>query len=268
MRATIWGCRGSLATPGQATLRYGGNSTSVEVRTRDGALIILDAGTGIRPLGLSLGEDPPTRIHLLLTHMHLDHVEGLGFFAPLFDERCSITVWGPRQEGRSLERRVAAYLSPPLFPLYFEQLPSTIEFEEVWEDTWTLDGVSIRTAPVHHPGGALGYRLEEDGRTLTFIPDNELGLDPVAGLEIAAGADVLLHDAQYTPDEYRDRVGWGHSGIDHFATYLGSARPGRALMFHHDPAHEDAKLEEMRAAVEQLAGCEVELATEGLDLLL
>jgi phosphoribosyl 1,2-cyclic phosphodiesterase len=266
MRATIWGCRGSLATPGGATLHYGGNTSSVEVRTQTGALIVLDAGTGIRPLGLSLASEPPVQIHLLLTHMHLDHVEGLGFFAPIFAAGCAITIWGPRLGGVSLRDRIAAYLSPPLFPLQFEELPSAFEFVEVWEDAWTLDGVTVTSAPVQHPGGALGYRLDEEGRTLAFIPDNELGLDPVAGLELAAGADVLLHDAQYTTEEYRTRVGWGHSALDDFASFAAQTDAGRVVMFHHDPGHGDAMLDEMRAAAEELSGRPLELAAEGLDL--
>jgi phosphoribosyl 1,2-cyclic phosphodiesterase len=260
MRARIWGCRGSLATPGASTLRYGGNTSCVEVRTDSGSLVVLDAGTGIRNLGWSL--DGERRIDLLLTHLHLDHVEGLGFFAPIFQEGCELTIWGPRLGGIALRDRIAAYLSPPFFPVPFEQLPSKIEFVEVLEETWSLDGVTIRSAPVQHPGGALGYRLDD---ALAFIPDNELGLDAGAGLALAGGADVLLHDAQYTVDEYRTRVGWGHSDLDHFARFVREAAPGRVVMFHHDPGHDDATLDEMRAAAEQQAGRMIELAHEGFE---
>src|SRR5947209_3904711 len=140
MQARIWGSRGSLSTPGPTTLGYGGNTTSVEVRTDSGALVVLDAGTGIRSFGASLAGDHPDRIDLLLTHLHLDHVEGLGFFAPLFDEACTITIWGPPQEGASLRDRIAEYLSPPWFPVPYARLPATIEVNEVWQDTWELDG--------------------------------------------------------------------------------------------------------------------------------
>jgi phosphoribosyl 1,2-cyclic phosphodiesterase len=266
MRAKIWGCRGSLATPGEATCRYGGNTSSVEVRTESGALIILDAGTGIRPLGLSLGPEPPSHIHLLLTHMHLDHVEGLGFFTPLFNPGCTITIWGPRPADGPLAEHIATYLSPPLFPLRFDEFSSRIEFNEVSEDQWQLDGLSITSAPVQHPGPTVGYRLEENGRVLAFIPDNEPALDPESGLGLASGADVLLHDAQYTTDEYRTRVGWGHTDLGHFAAQAQAARPGRLLMFHHDPAHSDAMLEAMQSAAQELAGREVELAADGLEI--
>lgn len=266
MRATIWGCRGSLATPGPATVRYGGNTSSVEVRTASGGLIVLDAGTGIRPLGLSLAAERPRRVDLLLTHLHLDHVEGLGFFAPLFDPDCTIAVWGARRDGVPLRDRIAAYLSPPLFPLPFDELPARIEFTEVTEESWRIAEVTVTAAAVRHPGGAYGYRLEEDGRSLAFIPDNEPALQPDSGLAVAAGADVLLHDAQYTSEEYRTRVGWGHTGLDAFAAYVAEAQPRRAVMFHHDPAHDDAQLEQMQATAAELTGREIELAREGLVL--
>jgi phosphoribosyl 1,2-cyclic phosphodiesterase len=265
MRTTIWGCRGSVATPGQATLRYGGNTTSVEVRTASGRLLVLDAGTGVRPLGLSLAERP-SHIDLLFTHLHLDHVEGLGFFAPLFDQECSITIWGPPQEGSSLAERVAAYLSPPLFPLPFEQFGSRIEFVECGEETWQLDGVSITSARVRHPGITYGYRFEENGHSLAFIPDNEPGLDRESGLALADGVDVLLHDAQYTDEEYPSRTGWGHSALQHFAAAARDSSAGRAVMFHHDPTHADATLESMKTRAEELAGRPVELAREGSTL--
>jgi phosphoribosyl 1,2-cyclic phosphodiesterase len=262
VRATIWGCRGSLATPGERTVRYGGNTSSVEVRTLSGRIVVLDAGTGIRPLGLALAAEGIRRIDLILTHLHLDHVEGLGFFTPLFDPDCEITIWGPHQEGSSLRERVAAYLSPPLFPLPFAQFGSRIEFVEVAEEPWQLDGLAITPARVKHPGTTLAYRLEEGGNVFTFIPDNELGLDPDAGLELAEGADVLFHDAQYTPAEYASRNGWGHTSIDDLPRFLEAAQPKRVVMFHHDPTHEDATLEGMRDTVQELAGREVELAAE------
>ncbi len=265
MRVHVWGCRGSLATPGQAAAAYGGNTSCVQVRSATGRTIVLDAGTGIRPLGLTLGSDV-TEIDVLLTHMHLDHVEGLGFFAPLFDESRTIRFWGPRPGENTLAEQVAIYLSPPFFPLPFERFGTRFEFNEVWEDTWSLDGVRITTEPVQHPGPTVGYRLEENGRSLVYIPDNEVGLKADAGAEIAQGADVLLHDAQYTRAEYDVRVGWGHSALDDFAGYVSRARPGRTLMFHHDPAHGSTELEQMLAdAREATNGFEVELATEGMD---
>ena len=261
MRVTIWGCRGSLATPGERTVRYGGNTSSVEVRPSSGRLVVLDAGTGIRPLGLSL-RDVPDRVDLLLTHLHLDHVEGLGFFGPLFVPGCSITIWGPPQEGSSLADWITGYLSPPFFPRRFEELPSRIEFRELGEETWQLDGLAITSARVTHPGTTLGYRLEEAGSTFTYIPDNELGLAPESGSGLAHGADLLFHDAQYTPEEYASRVGWGHSSLDDLGRSLGAVEARQSVMFHHDPSHSDDFLESMRTTLEEQTGLGVELAAE------
>jgi phosphoribosyl 1,2-cyclic phosphodiesterase len=263
MRATIWGCRGSLATPGPGTIRYGGNTSSVAVQTQTGRLVVLDGGTGIRPFGRSL-HDRPKQVDLLLTHLHLDHVEGLGFFEPFFDEECAITVWGPPQQGSSLRERIAAYLSPPLFPVPFDRFGGHVEFVECGEETWQLDGLTITSGRVCHPGLTYGYRLEQEGRVFTFIPDNEPGLDPEAGLALAADAEVLFHDAQYTTEEYSTRVGWGHASVDDFAAFVREANPGRAVMFHHDPTHADEQLETMQAAARTQLGHAVELASEGL----
>jgi phosphoribosyl 1,2-cyclic phosphodiesterase len=261
VRATIWGCRGSLSTPGEQTVRYGGNTSCVEVRTSADRLVVLDAGTGIRVLG---GTVPPAPRHidLLLTHLHLDHVEGLGFFAPIFEEGRTITIWGPAQENSSLAERITAYLSPPLFPVPFEMLPAHIEFVECGPETWQLDDLRITTAVVAHPGNTLAYRIEQNGKAFVFIPDNELGRDPESGLELAAGADVLFHDAQYTHDEYQTRVGWGHSSIDDVAVFLQRAEPKCAVMFHHDPGHSDTQLDTMHETTESLAGRSVEVAAE------
>src|SRR5947209_1589783 len=164
MDAAIWGCRGTLPTRGRLTLHYGGNTSCVAVHTGDGRLVVLDCGTGIQPLGTSLLPAPPAEIDVLLTHMHLDHVAGLGFFAPLFMDT-TVRIWGPRLGNEPLANRIATYLSPPLFPVLYADIPARIEVVEVERDTWQLGGLSVTSAPVCHPGGALGYRLEEDGHT-------------------------------------------------------------------------------------------------------
>jgi phosphoribosyl 1,2-cyclic phosphodiesterase len=267
MKARIWGCRGSLSTPGASTVRYGGNTSCVEVRTPSGALIVLDAGTGIRNLGAALAGEEVKELDLVLTHLHLDHIEGLGFFAPLFDPECVVRVWGPRPVDGSLHDLLAAYLSPPYFPVPFENIPAQISFTEVGEESWEIGGLRIASVPVKHPGTTLGYRLSQNGTSLAYIPDNEPGLEPGSGLSVSGGADVLLHDAQFTDAEYSSRVGWGHSAVSHFVAYLAEAAPGRALMFHHDPSHADRQLEEMLAEVRRQSGRDdVELAFEGFAL--
>jgi phosphoribosyl 1,2-cyclic phosphodiesterase len=263
MKAAIWGCRGTIPAPGPTTVRYGGDTSCVAVETVEGRLVVLDCGSGIRPLGSALAADPPRELDILLTHMHLDHVVGLGFFAPLFMDT-TVRIWGPRLGDAPLAERIASYLSPPLFPVPFADIPARVEVTEVRDETWQIGGLSVTAAPVQHPGGALGYRLEEGERSLVFIPDNELGLDPDAGVELATGADVLLHDAQFTDAEYPSKVGWGHSSLSDFAAFVRRTEPSRALMFHHDPAHDDAMLEEMRDEAARLAGREIELAAEDL----
>jgi|SRR5579862_768109 len=266
MKAAIWGCRGTVPAPGPTTVRYGGNTTCVAVEATDGRLVILDCGSGIRPLGDVLAAaGPPAELDILLTHMHLDHVTGLGFFAPLFMDR-TVRIWGPRQGDRPLAESLADYLSPPLFPVRFSDIPVKLEVIEVGEETWEVAGISVTSGHIQHPGGALGFRLEEAGKTLVFIPDNELGIDPDAGIGLATGADVLFHDAQYTEAQYPSKVGWGHSSVPDFATFVRRTGPGRALMFHHDPAHDDDTLEAMRDDAAELAGREIELAAEGLSI--
>jgi phosphoribosyl 1,2-cyclic phosphodiesterase len=265
MHARIWGCRGSLATPGPATIRYGGNTTCMEIRAGDGRVVVLDAGTGIRELGHVLHGEALRDADLLLTHLHLDHVEGLGFFEPLFDPDFTLRIWGPRPDGGSLKEELATYLSPPFFPMPFEQIPAQIEFTEIEGESWTLAGLEVTSALVRHRGRTLGFRLANGDRSLAFLPDNEPALEPESGLALAGGAEVLFHDAQYTADEYAIRIGWGHTGLPDFAAYVAAAAPDSTVMFHHDPSHSDAQLEEMQAVARDLTGLDgVVLAFEGL----
>jgi ribonuclease BN (tRNA processing enzyme) len=252
MRATVWGCRGSLAAPGPATVRYGGNTSCVEVRLEDGTLLVLDAGTGIRPLGAGTFADGP--IHLLLTHFHLDHLEGLGFFAPFWRSETELHIWGPPSPLHSLEERIARYLSPPLFPIELADSPASLTFHDVPEEPWQLGSARITAAHVSHPGPTLGYRIEERGQVLAYLPDHEpaLGMelsslspDWVSGFPIAESASVLFHDAQFTEDEYDDRIGWGHSSVEHAVTFARLAGVEQLILFHHDPMRSDRELERL-----------------------
>src|SRR5437763_2127944 len=224
MLARIWGCRGSLATPGRETLRYGGNTSCVEIECDDGTRIILDAGTGIRGLGRYLAANGSGPIHLCLTHLHLDHIEGIGFFAPIFDPATEMHVWGPRSSVRSLEERLARYLSAPLFPVELGDLPATFVFHDVEEEPWEIGGARLLATPISHPGATVGYRIEADGGSMAYLPDHEpavgvaledLTSDWISGYGLAEEVDVLIHDAQYTEAEYVGHVGWGHSSISH-----------------------------------------------------
>jgi phosphoribosyl 1,2-cyclic phosphodiesterase len=278
MRIRIWGCRGSLATPGPGTVRVGGNTSCVEVRTGDDDLIILDAGTGLRPLGLNVAAEDVRTVHILLSHLHLDHLEGLGFFAPLWNPKVEIHFWGPPSPTQTLQRRIARYLSPPLFPVHIADIPSKPIFHDAPTEEWTIGGARILAAQISHSGPTLGYRISENGRSLAYMPDHEpvragdlsrLTPDWISGYQIARGADLLLHDSQYTEEEYPSKVGWGHSSVAHVVAYGKATGVKQLMLFHHDPMHNDDALDEKLARARELWGASdrpPELAREGGEL--
>jgi phosphoribosyl 1,2-cyclic phosphodiesterase len=222
LRVKIWGCRGSVATPGAETITYGGNTSCVEVQLDSEAALVLDAGTGIRELGFDLVRRGTRNIHLFLTHLHLDHVEGLRFFAPLWDPKVTLDVWGPRSPVLSLRERILRAFSPPLFPLDFRDVPARVSFRDLPAEPWQEDGVSLVSELVLHPGPTLGFRLEAGGSSVAYLPDHEpamagiegRSLDWISGGALAGGADLVIHDAQYLDEEYDAKMGWGHSSID------------------------------------------------------
>jgi len=278
VRARIWGCRGSLASPGPETVRYGGNTSCVELRVGDDELIVLDAGTGARPLGIALMPELPRTIHVLLTHLHIDHLEGLAFFGPLWSPEVDLHIYGPPSPLRSLEQRIAQYLSPPLFPIHLHDIPSHPTFHDVPDDEWKIGSARVMARPVSHRGPTVGFRIEENGATFSYIPDHEpaLGLDMravepewLSGHSLSFGADILLHDAQYTEVEYPQRIGWGHSSVAHTVTFAMVQKVRQLIMFHHDPLHSDDQLEEMLERAHELwdlGGRGPILAYEGMDL--
>jgi phosphoribosyl 1,2-cyclic phosphodiesterase len=251
MKVTVWGTRGSQAAPGPDTVRYGGNTSCVEVETVADARVVLDAGTGLRRVGLAL-EPEVRRVDILLTHLHMDHIQGLGFFTPLFRRGFEVHIWGPGSATDNLRRRLTRYMSPPLFPVRLPELPCQLQLHDLNEEPIDVPGLTIRTALVCHPGPTVGFRLEGDGGSLAFLPDHEPALasrrfaeapEWCSGLELAAGVDVLLHDAQYTEAEYAERVGWGHSTLQHALAFARLARVKQFMPFHFDPAHDDDTLD-------------------------
>lgn len=276
MKVTIWGCRGSLASPGPETVRFGGQTSCVTVHLSDGSLLILDAGTGIRPLGMALGHDHPKRIDIFITHLHTDHIEGLRFFDPIWDPSVELNVWGPPSPIRELRSRIAPYFAPPFFPVHLRNIPSHPEFRDTPTTTWRIGSASVTAQLVKHPGPTVGYRVEENGAALAYLPDHEpaLGSDLstveaewISGNALAEGAAVLLHDAQYTQEEYVERVGWGHSSTEDVVTFARRAGSRRLVLFHHDPLHTDEQLERILARANELRAsgdAEVELAREGM----
>jgi phosphoribosyl 1,2-cyclic phosphodiesterase len=243
MIVRVWGARGSLSAPGPATVGYGGNTSCVEVEFSDGSTLILDAGSGIRELGQRIAERDPDVLHVCLTHLHLDHVEGLGFFEPLWTSGWKLHFWGPPSATTPLKDRVARYLSPPLFPVGLAEAPAEAVFEDVPREPWQLGSAVIEADAVEHRGPTVGYRIEDEGQVLVYLPDHEpyltaaLDDEPrwISGWALAAGADLLLHDSQYTEEEYAHRLGWGHSSVAHAAAFARAAGVRRLGMFHHDP---------------------------------
>jgi phosphoribosyl 1,2-cyclic phosphodiesterase len=258
VRAHIWGCRGSIASPGPETIRYGGNTSCVEIRGDDGHVIVLDAGTGARALGESLMEARVSRIDILITHLHVDHIEGLGLFAPIWSAETELHIWGPPSPVASLDERIATYFSPPLFPVHLSEVPARVTFHDAPREPWAIGSMRLTSHPILHPGATVGYRIEHDGRTLAYVTDHEPGLGSdlsavgtewISGFALAHRADLLVHDCQYTDDEYTGRVGWGHASASHVAAFARRTEVDRLVMFHHDPGRTDAGLDAMRESV-------------------
>ena len=262
MKVVMWGTRGSLATPGRDTARYGGNTSCVEVIGEAGARLILDAGTGIRALGMAL---PPglRRVDVLLTHLHMDHIQGLGFFGPLFNPAMEVHIWGPASATLSLRTRLMRYLSAPLFPVPLRDLPCNLELHEVPCASARIGEFEITTNLICHPGPTVGYRITGPQGVIAYMSDHEPALGQnclrlpaewTSGQSLAEEADLLIHDAQYTDEEYTARVGWGHSSIAHALQFAALARTKHLVAFHHDPAHDDATLDRLMAvAIAQAA---------------
>ena len=251
MRVCIWGARGSVPAPGPETARYGGNTSCVQVTLDDGTELVLDAGTGIRGLGIALGSDSPL-VHILLTHLHLDHIQGLMFFAPCFRPSAEIVIWGPHAPEGPLRDRIARYISAPLTPVEVRELPCQVSFRDCPESEWTIGSAHLRAASVAHRGPTLGYRITEGDSSLTYIPDHEPALGAsldeleeewISGFDLAAGASLLIHDCQYTDEEYAEHVGWGHTRLSDALWFAHRTGAERTLLFHHDPLHGDSMLD-------------------------
>ncbi|HXF81235.1 MAG TPA: MBL fold metallo-hydrolase [bacterium] len=275
MKITLWGTRGSLPSAGPETVRYGGNTSCVEVRARDGTLIVLDAGTGIRRLSQAVSGEA-RRVHLLLTHLHMDHIQGFGFFEPLYRSDAEVHVWGPPSTRHDLRTRLTRYLSPPLFPVRLRDLPCRLFLHDVPMGEFAVESMRVHCAPVCHPGPTVGYRLTEGGGALVYLPDHEpalgvqrfpLSADWTSGAGLAREADLLIHDAQYTLAEYERRPGWGHSALPHTLAFARLVGARRLVTFHHDPSHGDAMLDELLdEARRRAAGFDVIAGQEGLTL--
>ena len=297
-RIKFWGVRGSIPVPGPTTIGYGGNTTCVEVRT-DGEIIILDAGSGIRELGLALENEfstAPIDLTLLLTHTHWDHIQGLPFFLPAYKAKNSIRVLGYEGARAGLATILAAQMEVPFFPVSWKDLPGTIKITELKKMEFSIGKVRVKSRFVNHPGVCVGYRLFTRDGSISFLPDNEPfeelklklaerdGTHPRRArteaavqrsklVEFLKDTDVLILDSQYTDERYQEHVGWGHGALSRVVSLAIEARAKKLFLFHHDPGHDDHKIDEMleRArflVVESGRKLEVEAAREGAEVWL
>ncbi len=264
MRVRFWGTRGSLAKPGPSTLRYGGNTACVEVRAADGTLIVLDCGTGAHELGVALlatGERP-LRGHLLLTHTHWDHIQGLPFFGPLFAPGGEWDIYAPQGVGQRLEETLAGQMEYAYFPITLAQLTATVRYHDLVEGSFDLGAVRVTARYLNHPGLGLGYRLEAGGATVVYASDHEPHSrhQPSTGpgapaarvhpederhVGFLAGADLVIHDAQYTLEEYPQKLSWGHTPAELATDFALAAGARRLALFHHDPLRNDDALDRL-----------------------
>lgn len=282
----FWGTRGSIPTPGPKTARYGGNTACVSIAGPDGRLVILDAGSGLRPLGHELMSGPTRAISadILLSHTHWDHIQGLPFFKPLSAMGNSFCIFGANQQGVSLEEILRRQMDPMVFPVPLRALAAAIQVREITEGDVDLPDFLVRAFRLRHPGTTLGYRLAPaaGGRDIAYVTDNELGdgagypvpTDWRARLvEFLAGTDTVIHDAMYSEQIIKARCGWGHSTPRQAVVLAAQAGCRRLILFHHEPEHDDDDLdrllEDTRAFAAREAGSlEVDAATEGMELTL
>jgi phosphoribosyl 1,2-cyclic phosphodiesterase len=288
LRVQFWGTRGSIPSPGPKTVRYGGNTPCVELRTTDGWLIILDAGTGMRELGRSLlgrANGAPIKGDIFLTHAHWDHIQGIPFFGPIFQRGNHFTIWGSQTLETSIDRIVRDQMNPVVFPVTFEELDATIDFSAIDETVQRRQGFEVSAFPVRHPGGALGYRFTEtssgsNARSMVYISDNELGsggkYETPADwrdrlIQFVKGAKVLVHDTTYTKEEYDHHRGWGHSTYDDALTLAIEAGVEQLVLFHHKPERSDEELDQRVELCKEIVrkkgvSLDIAAAAEGMTL--
>jgi phosphoribosyl 1,2-cyclic phosphodiesterase len=273
---TFYGARGSCPCSGERYRRYGGNTASVLVRTDGGETIVLDLGTGLRELGVAISSDhpaggPPVRATALLTHLHFDHIFGLPFYGPLRHQDSVLEVYGPRQPTGTIGDALCDLVQPPFFPIPLQSLLADMRFRELGDgDEFAIGDAKIQARLVPHPGPTLGYRIDVDGQSLAYLPDHQ---QPVPGgaidesvLQLCRDADLLVHDAQYTEFEMSHKPHWGHSTVDFAVDLAVRSGVGQLVLFHHDPSHDDAALDEMLEKACALAaphGLSVSSAREG-----
>lgn len=270
LSVTFYGVRGSTPCAGRDTIGYGGNTSCVVVDSPGHTPIIFDLGTGLRSYGAERGLDGSFRGVALVSHLHWDHIQGLPFFRPVLAAGAELTVYGPPSEG-GLSAAFDRFMCDPFFPVGVADLPGKVRFEEIERGSFQVDGAVVTAFPVPHRGLTNGYRLERDGLSVVYIPDHQQPIDSPFSttpevLEMCAGADLLIHDAQYTPEEFLQRSTWGHCTIEYACWLAEQSSAKRLALFHHDPSHDDEWLAKLIGAAEQWGldtGIEVVGASEG-----
>jgi phosphoribosyl 1,2-cyclic phosphodiesterase len=261
MKVRFWGTRGSIPVPGRDTIIYGGNTTCAEITLESGRRIIIDSGTGIRALGERLSaEREAVDIHLLITHIHWDHVAGFPFFAPIHDPTTRITVDGFPTCMKGLKLPFDSKMSNGFFPVRFGDLKAEINYiDKLKSGPFEVDGVVVDSIPLKHPQGAMGFRFREGKKTFVFLTDNELAKEtsgdrsPEDYISFCKDAEILVHDAQYTPEEFDERRGWGHSDYLTAFNLAAEAHVKRLILFHHDPSRKDPEVASILAQCRELA---------------
>jgi phosphoribosyl 1,2-cyclic phosphodiesterase/CheY-like chemotaxis protein len=293
-RLKFWGVRGSIPTPGPQTVQYGGNTSCVELRA-DGELIVLDAGSGIRPLGVQLRNEfksRPINLSLLISHTHWDHIQGFPFFVPAYNPKNQVRILAFEGARKGLEATLASQMESPYFPISMQQMPGNLYVQELKDMEFRVGKVHIKASFMNHPGICVGFRIETSGGSIAYLPDNELfrrlrtsGGDQGESntafaerqdqklVEFICGCDVAIMDSQYDAEEYPDHVGWGHSCVDDTVDVAMKAGVKHLFLFHHDPDHDDAHIAKMLAGARvqaQEAGSKmiVDAAREGLEVFL
>jgi len=297
-RLKLWGVRGSIPVPGAGTVRYGGNTACVEVRA-DGELIVLDAGSGIRELGLSLENEfgsQPIKVSLLITHAHWDHIQGFPFFVPSYNDKNQIRIFGYNGANSGLRDILKGQMATPFFPIALYDLPGKIQFEDLESMDFKIGKVRIQARLMNHPGICVGYRIITSQGSIAYLPDQEpydafklhsanshllspeqtqeRAREGRAGLvKFLQGSDILILDSQYTDKEYQTHVGWGHGSVSSSISLAFDAHVRKLILFHHDPTHDDDAIDKMVQTARKLAAkgkshLEVEGAREGAEITL
>jgi len=276
VNVTFYGVRGSTPSPAEGNRRYGGNTSAVLLERAGDPPIMFDLGTGIRSWGLTQPLDGTFRATALVTHLHWDHIQGLPFLAPVDRHGAQLDVFAPVQERGTLTAAFAEFMRPPFFPVHYSELRGDIRFTGVSDHDFEIGSAKVKVRPVPHCGPTVGYRVDLDGTSVVYISDHQapLHLDRVADsvLELCDGADLLIHDAQYTPDEFSEKALWGHCTMEYALLVARESGARRVCLFHHDPAHADDDLDRLHAEVRDKAADydldEVISAREGLQIQL